>query len=48
MRTRVVPVSRIPAVVERMVVEAPYWMDSLIPQNSLAGKVVVMGLSSSR
>ncbi len=44
---RVVPVSTIPAVVERMVVEAPYRMDSLIPQNSLAGKVPVPELSSS-
>jgi len=44
---RVVAVSTIPAVVDRMVVEAPYRMDSSIPQNSLAGKVVVPGLSSS-
>ncbi len=44
---RVVPVSTIPAVVERMVVEAPYRMDSSIPQNKLEGKVVVGGLSSS-
>ena len=31
-RTSVVPVSTIPAVLERMVVEAPYRMDWLIPQ----------------
>ena len=35
--------STIPAVVDRMVV-VPYSMDSLIPQNSLAGEVSVMGL----
>ena len=44
---RVVPVSTIPAVVDRMVVEVPYVMDSSIPQNSLAGAVPVTGLSSS-
>ena len=44
---RVVPVLTIPAVLDRTVEEAPYQMDSLIPQNSLAGKVVVPGLSSS-
>ena len=43
MRMRVVPVSTIPAVVERIVV-VPYLMDSLIPQNSLEGEVVVAGL----
>ena len=32
-----------PAVVDRMVV-VPYSMDSLIPQNSFAGEVLVMGL----
>ena len=37
------PVSTIPAVSDRMVV-VPYWMDWLIPQNALAGGVVVMGL----
>ena len=37
------PVSTIPAVSDRMVVE-PYWMDSSIPQNPLAGEVAVMGL----
>ena len=37
------PVSTIPAVSDRMVV-VPYSMDSLIPQNSLAGEVVVRGL----
>ena len=41
-----VPVSTIPAVVERMVV-VPYLMDSLIPQYKLAGEVVVWGLSNS-
>lgn len=35
--------STIPAVVDRMVV-VPYTMDSLIPQNSFAGEVLVMGL----
>ena len=35
--------STIPAVVDRMVV-VPYWMDSLIPQNSFEGEVPVMGL----
>ena len=35
-RIRVVPVSTIPAVVDRIVVE-PYLMDSLIPQYWLAG-----------
>ena len=39
------PVSTIPAVVFRMVV-VPYSMDSLIPQNSFAGEVPVMGLCS--
>ena len=38
-----VPVSTIPAVVDRMVV-VPYSMDSLMPQNSFAGEVPVMGL----
>jgi hypothetical protein len=44
-RISVVPVSTIPAVVERMVV-VPYLMDWSIPQYSLAGDVVVAGLSS--
>ena len=35
--------STIPAVVDRMVV-VPYSMDSLIPQNSFEGEVLVMGL----
>lgn len=43
-RIRVVPVSTMPAVVERMVVEVPKRIDWLIPQNSLAGDVEVMGL----
>ncbi len=43
-RTRVVPVSTMPAVLDRIEVEAPYRIDWLIPQNSLAGNVVVMGL----
>ena len=37
------PVSTIPAVVDRMVV-VPYSMDSLIPQNSFEGEVLVIGL----
>ena len=37
------PVSTIPAVVAKMV-SVPYVMDSLIPQNSFAGEVVVMVL----
>ena len=40
----VVPVSTMPAVVERMVVLAPYRIDWSIPQNSEAGEVVVRGL----
>ena len=46
-RIRVVPVSTIPAVVDRMVVEVPYRMDSLIPQYSLAGGTVVQLLFNS-
>ena len=38
-----VPVSTIPAVSDRMVVD-PYLMDSLMPQYSFAGEVPVMGL----
>jgi hypothetical protein len=45
-RIRVVPVSTMPAVVVRMVVEVPYRMDWSIPQNLLEGKVVVRGLVS--
>jgi hypothetical protein len=37
MRMKVVPVSTTPAVVVRIVVEAPYRMDWSIPQNSLEG-----------
>jgi hypothetical protein len=37
------PVSTIPAVVDRMV-SVPYKIDSLMPQNSFAGEVVVMEL----
>ena len=40
------PVSRIPAVVDRMV-PVPYKIDKLIAQNSSAGEVVVMGLCDS-
>lgn len=43
-KMRVVPVSTIPAVLDRMVVE-PYLIDWLMPQYSLAGEVEVMGLS---
>lgn len=42
MRMKVVPVSTIPAVDDRMVVP-PYEIDWLIPQNSEAGYVVVSG-----
>jgi hypothetical protein len=40
------PVSRIPAVVDRML-SVPYKIDKLIAQNSSAGEVVVMGLCDS-
>lgn len=42
-KSKVVPVSTIPAVVDKMVVEAPYLTLWLIPQNSLDGKVEVSG-----
>lgn len=41
-----VPVSTIPAVVDKMLVEVPYWTDWLMPQNSLAGEVLVIPLRS--
>ena len=41
---RVVPVSTIPAVVERIVWLVPYTTDWSIPQNSDAGEVLVRGL----
>ena len=45
MRIKVVPVSTMPAVVSRIVVfEDPYVIDWSMPQNSLAGEVVVSGL----
>jgi hypothetical protein len=48
MRTRVVPESKIPAVVVRILVEVPYRMDPSIPQYWLDGEVDVMGLSITR
>ena len=44
LRVHDLPVSTIPAVVDKIVSLAPYLMDWLIPQNSLAGEVVVIGL----
>lgn len=47
MRIKVVPVSTMPAVLSRIgVFEEPYVMDWSMPQNSLAGEVVVSGLKS--
>ena len=43
MRTRVVPVSTIPAVWARIEVE-PKLIDWSMPQNSFAGEVLVIGL----
>ena len=45
MSVRVVPVSTMPAVVERMLVDVPYVMDWSMPKNSDAGDVRVRGLS---
>ena len=47
-RVRVVPVSTIPAVLERIGVDAPYLIDWSIPQNCSAGTVVVRDLVKSR
>ena len=44
MRMSVVPVSTMPAVEDRMFVDAPYLMDWLMPKNSEAGDVRVIGL----
>ena len=46
MRVKVVPVSTMPAVMVRIVVEVPYWMDWSMPQYRLEGLVAVRGLSS--
>jgi len=43
-RTRVVPVSTIPAVLARMLL-VPKVIDSLMPQNSLAGEVLVIDVN---
>ncbi len=40
----VVPVSTMPAVLDKIDVDVPYLMDSLMPQNSDAGEVRVIGL----
>ena len=45
MRVSVVPVSTMPAVRDRMLVDAPYLIDWSMPTNSFAGAVEVIGLS---
>ena len=46
MRMRVVPVSTMPAVEDRMFVDVPYLMDWSMPKKSEAGDVRVRGLQS--
>lgn len=48
MRVRVVPVSTMPAVLDRMFVFVPKRIDWLMPQNSDAGDVRVSGLQERK
>ena len=46
MRMRVVPVSTMPAVFDRMLVDVPNLIDWSIPKKSEAGDVLVIGLQT--